>query len=98
MISKKNTVKKIKHILSEFLEGTNFQEINNTINVENLWKETVGVLISKNTTIQTFKNGTITIKVSNPVWRNELAIQIKDILKKLQQAEPNLNIIEIKLI
>ena len=91
-------MKKIKEILSEFLEGTNFKEVNETINVETLWKKTVGKHISKNTTIQTFKKGTITIKVSNPVWRNELSIQINDILMKLQKEEPKLNIIEIKLI
>ena len=91
-------MKKIKEILSEFLEGTSFKEVNETINVEALWKETVGKHISKNTNIQTFKNGTITIKVSNPVWRNELSIQINDILMKLQKEEPKLNIIEIKLI
>ena len=57
----------------------------------------MGDPINKNTEIQKFKNGTLTIKVSNPVWRNELQLQIKEILQKIKKEEPSLLIKEIKL-
>ena len=87
----------IKKILEEYLKGTDFVEINNTISIENAWNKTVGKPISKNTKIESFKNGTIKIKVSNPIWRNELSLQKQALLKKLIKTEPNLEIKEIIL-
>ena len=67
--------KRLKQILDEYLIGKNFEEINNTISIEAVWEKTVGKPISKNTTIESFKKGTIIIKVSNPTWRNEISLQ-----------------------
>ena len=57
----------------------------------------MGKPIIINTKIKSFSNGTIIIKVSNPIWRNELSLQKKDLLLKLQNTEPELNIKEIIL-
>ena len=89
--------KQLKEILGEYLKGTDFTEINNTISIQTAWEKMVGRLISKNTTIKSFKNGTIKIKTSNPVWRNELSLQKETLLEKLQKTEPNLKIKEIIL-
>ena len=75
--------KKLKEILTEFLEGKNFEEINDTITVETMWKKIVGEPINNNTKIISYKKEVITIKTSTPVWRNELSIQKKDILTKI---------------
>ena len=87
--------KQLKEILGEYLKGDDFKEINNIISIQTAWEKTVGKPISKNTKIISFKNGTINIKASNPVWRNELSLQKKDLLEKLQKIEPDLNIMEI---
>ena len=85
----------IKNLLSEFLNGKDFKEINETICLTTAWKQNVGEPILKNTEIQDFKNGKLIIKTSNPIWRNELSFQKNDLLNRLQKAEPELNITEI---
>ena len=90
-------VKQLKQILRDYLKGDDFEEINNTISIQTAWKKTVGNPIIENTKIESFKNGTIKIKVSNAIWRNELSLQKQDILDKLIKTEPNLNIKKIIL-
>ena len=85
----------IKNLLSDFLNGKDFKAINETISLTAAWKQNVGEPILKNTEILDFKNGKLTIKTSNPIWRNELSFQKNELLNKLQKAEPELNITEI---
>ena len=73
-----------------------FKEINDTINLNKLWKEIVGKTISKNTEIVDTKKGKIIIKTSNPIWRNELTFQKEDLLNRLKKEKPELNIKEIE--
>ena len=87
--------KELKQILGEYLKGADFKEINKTISIELAWEKTVGKPINTNTNIESFKNGIIKIKASNPIWRNELSFQKNELLNKLRGAEPELNIAEI---
>ena len=87
--------KSIKTIMSDYFKGTNLKEINQAINISTVWKNIVGNTIAKNTEIQKFKNGKITVKTSNPIWRNELIFQKEDLLNRLKKEEPELNIKEI---
>ena len=87
--------KPIKQTIFEYLEGSNFNEINETINLELNWENHVGKSIANNTKIISFKKGILTIKTSNPIWRNELSLQKKDMLKKLNNSQLDLNIKEI---
>ena len=89
--------KELKQILGEYLKGADFKEINKTISIELAWEKTVGKPINTNTNIESFKNGIIKIKVSNPIWRNELSLQKKSLLEKLKKTEPSLNIKDIIL-
>ena len=88
--------KSIKDVLSDFLKGSNFKEINETINISTAWKNIVGKTISKNTEIKSIKNGKITIKTANPIWRNELVFQKEDLLNRLKKEEPELYIKDIE--
>ena len=88
-------IKPLKQILDEYLKGADFDEINNTISIETAWKKTVGSPINKNTEIESFKKGIIKIKVSNPIWRNELFLQKQDLLLKLKKTYTDLDIKEI---
>ena len=89
--------KSIKDLLSDYLKGSDFKEINNTINLNKSWKKIVGKTISQNTEIVAIKHGKISIKTSNSIWRNELMFQKEDLLKRLKKEEPELNIKEIDL-
>jgi len=88
--------KSIKDLVSDFLNGNNFKEINETINISKAWKNIVGKTIFKNTEIKSIKNGTITINTANPIWRNELIFQKEDLLNRLKKEQPELKIKEIK--
>ncbi len=87
----------LKKILKEYLEGTNFKEINETISIKKIWEKTVGEPICKNTKIISLKKQTLIIKASNPVWRNELSLQKNNLLEKLQKKINN-KINNIKII
>ena len=89
--------KELKQILGEYLKGADFKEINKTISIELAWEKTVGKPINTNTNIESFKNGIIKIKASNPIWRNELSLQKQSLLEKLKKTEPSLNIKDIIL-
>ena len=88
--------KLIKDLLSDYLKGSDFKEINETINLNKSWNKIVGETISKNTEIVSIKNGKIKIKTTNPIWRNELTFQKEDLLHRLKKEEPELNIKEIE--
>ena len=88
----------LKQVLKEYLEGTNFKQINETISMTRLWEKTVGEPILKNTKIISFKKETLTIQASNPIWRNELSLQKNDLLDKLQKHSNNDKINKIKII
>ena len=89
------STKSIKDILSEYMEGSSLNEINKTINLEQIWKSVVGKTIFNNTEITHLKKGTLTIKTSNPIWRNELSLQKKDLIDKINNKESKFNIKEI---
>ena len=88
--------KSIKNIISDYFKGSDYKEINETINLNKSWNKIVGKTISKNTEIAGIKNGKITIKTSNPIWRNELFFQKEDLLQRLKLEEPGININEIE--
>ena len=88
--------KSIKDVLSDFLKGSNFKEINETTNISTAWKNIVGKTIFQNTEIKSIKNGKITIKTANPIWRNELVFQKEDLLNRLKKEEPELYIKDIE--
>ena len=88
--------KPIKELLLDYLKGSEFKEINETINLNKTWNKIVGKTISKKTEIASIKNGKIIIKTSNPIWRNELSFQKEDLLNRLKKEEPEINIKEIE--
>ena len=88
--------KLIKELFSDYFKGSDFKEINETINLNKSWNKIVGKTISKKTEIASIKNGKIIIKTSNPIWRNELTFQKEDLLNRLKKEEPEINIKEIE--
>ena len=87
--------KLIKELLSDYLQGTNLDEINKIINLEKSWKTIVGNTISRNTKIISQKNGILIIKASNPIWRNELSLQKQELIEKIKEIDPKHKVTEI---
>ncbi len=50
-----------------------------------IWSETVGETVSKNTEPISIEHGILIIKTTTPVWRQELQFQKKEIIEKLNK-------------
>lgn len=48
-----------------------------------LWDEAVGEAIARNAQATEVKHGIVMIKASTPVWRNELVLRKREIVKNL---------------
>tara|TARA_Y100001970_G_scaffold289577_1_gene420435 strand:+ start:289 stop:570 length:282 start_codon:yes stop_codon:yes gene_type:complete len=86
----------IKEILEVYLKKPQIEEAKKDLNIEEAWKKAVGQTIFNNTKIKTFKKGVLIVSVENPVWRNELFLQKKqiiDLLKKINKKNQIENII-----
>ena len=49
------------------------------------WEEVVGKAISKNTETLSVEHGLLTIKTTNSTWRQELQLQKKHIIQKINK-------------
>ena len=50
-----------------------------------VWENVVGKTVAKNCSAEEVNHGTIVVKASTPVWRNELALKKKEIVDKLNK-------------
>ena len=50
-----------------------------------IWSETVGETVSKNTEPISIEHGILSIKTTTPVWRQKLQFQKKQIIEKLNK-------------
>ena len=63
-----------------------------------IWEKVVGTTVAENTIAEEVQHGTLIVRVSTPVWRNELAIRKGEILNKLNDALGKKVIRDIRLI
>ena len=63
-----------------------------------LWKEIVGKTISTVTDAKKVENGVLLIKTQSPTWRQELYMQKKEIIKKINRKIGSRAIKEIRFI
>jgi len=63
-----------------------------------IWKDVVGETIANNTEPEEVKHGILLVKVSTPVWRNELMFRKKEILEKLNTVLGEKVIKDIRLV
>ncbi len=61
--------------------------------VHDAWEKTIGKTIRQNAKFFKFSNNILTVKASNPVWRNELSLRKGELLLKLRK---ELNLVKIK--
>ena len=64
----------------------------------NVWEKEVGLSIKNNTKIIAYKNKTLIIKTTTPIWKNELLFQKKQLLTKLNTNQNKTIIKDIKFI
>ena len=64
----------------------------------NVWEKEVGLSIKNNTKIIAYKNKTLIIKTTTPIWKNELLFQKEQLLTKLNTNQNKTIIKDIKFI
>ena len=50
-----------------------------------IWENVVGRTVAKNCSAEETNHGTIVVKASTPVWRNELALKKTEIVERLNK-------------
>ena len=63
-----------------------------------LWKEIVGKTVSTATEAKKVENGVLLIKTQSPTWRQELYMQKKEIIKKINRKIGSKAIKEIRFL
>ena len=63
-----------------------------------IWDEVVGEKIAENTSAEKVEHGTLTIKVDNSSWRQELVFKKKEIIDKLNSRIGKKTIKEIRFL
>ena len=63
-----------------------------------IWDEVVGENIAENTSAEKVEHGTLTVKVDNSSWRQELVFKKKEIIDKLNSRIGKKTIKEIRFI
>ena len=75
--------KKINKEIFSFLKNKNLNNPEERKEVESFWEENIEKKIKQNSTILSFKKGTLIIKAKSAPWRNELSFLKEEIKKKL---------------
>ena len=88
----------LKQSINNFFEKDNIKPIYKTGLLVNVWEKVVGEAIKNNTKIIAYKNKTLIIKVTTPVWKNELLFQKKELIKGLNDNQNKTLIKDIKFI
>ena len=73
----------LKQAISSFLKSAGIDQPIEQNKALIIWGDVVGESIASNTEAKEVKHGILIVKVSTPVWRNEIAMRKREILKKL---------------
>lgn len=91
-------MQQLKSAISRFLQNNGLDKGVNQQNAIIIWEEIVGKTIASNTTAETVEHGVLTIKTTNPAWRQELVFKKRDIIEKLNSKLGKNTIREIRFI
>ena len=90
-------MEEIKKIIKQFFLLRNKENPKKEIEIFNAWKKTVKKKYFENTEIIKIDEEKLYIKAKNPVYRNEISFNKKNILKKLNKISTKQKIKEIKI-
>ena len=83
MYKKDSTLTPLKDIISNLLSDSELPFNPNDARIWEMWDEVVGPVISKNAQPSWIKKGKLRIKVSDPIWLQELEFSGETIRNKL---------------
>ena len=85
-MSRTKNPKKISDVVGDMCQVLGMTEAYHQYKTLQIWNSVVGDAISTATSIESFSNGVLFIRVKNPSWRMELNFRKQDILTKLNAA------------
>ena len=88
----------IKNSIDMFFEKETTKPMYTMGLLVNIWEKEVGSSIKNNTKIIAYKNKTLIIKTTTPIWKNELLFQKEQLLTKLNTNQNKTIIKDIKFI
>lgn len=71
--------------LQVFIKNSGLEKVLDQQNIIDVWDEVVGEKISKNAKAKSIEYGVLKVETISPTWRQELYLQKKDIVKKLNE-------------
>ena len=88
----------LKKVIKEAVRETGIDKALKQESAVFLWKDIVGKTVSAVTEAKKVENGVLLIKTQSPTWRQELYIQKKEILNKINKKIGSSAIKEIRFI
>ena len=85
MESKKKSLVPLKDVLSSLLSDSKLPFNPDDARIWKEWESAVGAAIAKNAQPEWIKNGKLRVKVSDPIWLQELGYAEESIKEKLNQ-------------
>ena len=78
-------MKKLKLAIEELLSKTGIEKPVQQNKIFIIWEDIVGEMIAKNTEREEVKHGVLIVRTATSVWRNELAMMKKEIMKEIDR-------------
>ena len=78
-------MKHLKKAIEEAIEGAGIKPALNQEAAVVLWGTVVGGVVSSVTKAEKVESGTLVVRVETPVWRQELHMQKKEIINKINK-------------
>ena len=91
-------MKHLKRAIEEAIDGVGIKSALNQEAAVTLWSVVVGKVVSSVTKAEGVDSGTLTVRVESSVWRQELHMQKKEIINKLNKKIGTKTIKEIRFI
>tara|TARA_B100001540_G_C15786299_1_gene633370 strand:+ start:1227 stop:1502 length:276 start_codon:yes stop_codon:yes gene_type:complete len=91
-------VKRLKKAIEEAIDGAGIKSALNQESAVILWSVVVGKVVSSVTKAERVESGTLVVSVESSVWRQELHMQKKEIINKLNTKIGTKAIREIRFI
>ena len=78
-------MRSLKQALNDFVKRAEIDKPIAQGSALSMWDETVGSKIRKNTEATTIESGVLTVKSTNAVWRQELQLEKRKMIEKLNK-------------
>lgn len=82
---RKNNTEKLSQILKSYIEQNNLQPKLSELDVLNSWEAVMGKTVASYTEDIQIRNGTLFLRISSPMLRNELVMMREQIIQRLNE-------------